>query len=86
MVETGRFRKVPSGQTKRFKSPLGQAWFSDACERVAVPLALQFGYCQNGGCCFVGPLSAAAGAALTSRPLFRVVVVVVVVSFGQRDG
>eukprot|EP00928_Gymnodinium_smaydae_P030628 TRINITY_DN22723_c1_g2_i1.p1 TRINITY_DN22723_c1_g2~~TRINITY_DN22723_c1_g2_i1.p1 ORF type:complete len:666 (-),score=104.18 TRINITY_DN22723_c1_g2_i1:71-2068(-) len=43
-----------------------QAWFSDACERVAKPLGLQFGYTDNGGCCFVGPLSSCAGAALTA--------------------
>jgi len=43
-----------------------QAWFSDACERIAVPLGLEFGYCNNGGCCFAGPLSAAAGATLTA--------------------
>jgi len=43
-----------------------QAWFTDACERIAVPLGLEFGYCSNGGCCFAGPLSAAAGAALTA--------------------
>lgn len=43
-----------------------QAWFTDACHRVAVPLGLEFGYCRNGGCCFVGPLSAAAGATMTA--------------------
>jgi len=43
-----------------------QAWFSDACERIAVPLGLEFAYCNNGGCCFAGPISAAAGAALTA--------------------
>lgn len=43
-----------------------QAWFADACERVAMPLGVEFGYTSNGGCCFVGPLSAVAGAALTS--------------------
>jgi len=42
-----------------------QAWFSDACERIAAPLGLESGYTPNGGCCFVGPLSAAAGATLT---------------------
>jgi len=43
-----------------------QAWFTDACERIAVPLGLEFGYTNGGGCCFAGPLSAAAGAALTA--------------------
>mmetsp|Transcript_68986 Transcript_68986/g.224890 ORF Transcript_68986/g.224890 Transcript_68986/m.224890 type:complete len:771 (+) Transcript_68986:1299-3611(+) len=42
------------------------AWFSDACERVAMPLGIEFGYAGNGGCCFAGPLSSVAGAALTS--------------------
>eukprot|EP00931_Biecheleriopsis_adriatica_P048404 TRINITY_DN27961_c0_g1_i1.p1 TRINITY_DN27961_c0_g1~~TRINITY_DN27961_c0_g1_i1.p1 ORF type:complete len:595 (-),score=137.11 TRINITY_DN27961_c0_g1_i1:13-1755(-) len=43
-----------------------QAWFADACERVATPLGIEFGYTGNGGCCFVGPLSACVGAALTT--------------------
>lgn len=45
-----------------------QAWFSDACERVAVPLGLQSGYLAGAGvnaCSFVGPLACALGAALT---------------------
>lgn len=43
-----------------------QAWFSDICERIATPLGIEFGYSDNGGCCFAGPLSAGAGAALTT--------------------
>eukprot|EP00929_Paragymnodinium_shiwhaense_P002777 TRINITY_DN103063_c0_g1_i1.p1 TRINITY_DN103063_c0_g1~~TRINITY_DN103063_c0_g1_i1.p1 ORF type:complete len:702 (+),score=200.99 TRINITY_DN103063_c0_g1_i1:95-2200(+) len=42
-----------------------QAWFAEASERLATPLGLESGYMQNGGCCFVGPLSAAVGACLT---------------------
>jgi len=45
-----------------------QAWFTDACERVAVPLGIEAGYTNNGGC-FVGPLSSVAGAALTTTLL-----------------
>ena len=45
-----------------------QAWFADACERVAVPLGIEAGYTSNGGC-FVGPLSSVAGAALTTTLL-----------------
>ena len=45
-----------------------QAWFADACERVAVPLGIEAGYTNNGGC-FVGPLSSVAGAALTTTLL-----------------
>lgn len=58
-VVEASLRWVETGQKR-------QAWFTDACERVAIPLGLEFGYAQNGGCCFVGPLSAAAGAALTA--------------------
>ncbi|CAE7620174.1 MCSU3 [Symbiodinium natans] len=45
-----------------------QAWFADACERVAVPLGIEAGYTNSGGC-FVGPLSSVAGAALTTTLL-----------------
>lgn len=43
-----------------------QAWFTSASERMATPLGIEFGYTSNGGCCFVGPLSAALGAGLTT--------------------
>lgn len=43
-----------------------QAWFTNVSERMATPLGIEFGYTSNGGCCFVGPLSAALGAGLTT--------------------
>ncbi|CAK9085331.1 Molybdenum cofactor sulfurase, partial [Durusdinium trenchii] len=43
-----------------------QAWFSSACARLAAPLGIESGYTENGGCCFVGPLSSSLGAALTA--------------------
>lgn len=45
-------------------------WFCDACQRIAAPLCLAFGQSRGqagwDGCCFVGPLAAAVGAALTA--------------------
>lgn len=43
-----------------------QAWFANVCERLATPLGIECGYAENGGSCFMGPLSAAVGATLTS--------------------
>lgn len=47
------------------------AWLNTACERIAPPLGLAWAHTrgkQGGwdGCCFVGPLSTAVGAALTT--------------------
>merc|ERR1711972_1033979 len=50
-------------------------WFCTACERIARTLGLAHGQSRGfrgwDGCCFVGSLSAAVGAALTAVLIFR---------------